>query len=79
MKCLNKEINTIKFMRYLISVVIVTVLIIVSRFSMTDTLQDITFDYAIDNSLLVKLLKTHVNKLTVEIGSRHITNENNLK
>ena len=43
------------------------------------SLNDNPFDGAFDNSLLVKSLQTHVNKLTIDIGSRHITNEYNLK
>ena len=43
------------------------------------SLNDNPFDGAFDNSLLVKSLQTHVNKLTIDIGSRHITNEHNLK
>ena len=43
------------------------------------SLNDNPFDGAFDNSLLVKSLQTHVNKLTIDIGSRPITNEHNLK
>ena len=43
------------------------------------SLNDNPFDGAFDNSLLVKSLQTHVNKLTIDIALRHITNEHNLK